>query len=81
MCSKKPTPCSARTANPLADFYEELYAPLDEVFNLVFVAQHEGTDTRRSAECLDLVVKRLSEVRKAVLEHCRNQPDENRKAS
>ena len=68
-----------RQQDPLRAFCDELNTPLEEVFNLLYLATHvnAGADSERN---LKQALERLAKVRRVVLSHCQD-PQQRQRAS
>src|SRR5580698_4889376 len=69
--SKKTITSPIGTSVALSTFCEELYPPLEEIFNLIYGATHEQVDVAQSQRCMELASQRLDQVRQVVLSHCK----------
>jgi hypothetical protein len=79
--SKKTVSSPIGTSVALSTFCEELYPPLEEIFNLIYVATHEQVDAAQSQRCMGLAFQRLDQIRQVVLSHCKRDGREKRRAS
>jgi len=71
-------PISRPHHDPLRAFCEELNSPLEEVFNLMYLATH--VDEQPAAELhLKRALEALAKVRRTVISHC-SAPEERRRA-
>jgi hypothetical protein len=75
---KSSTPAKS---DDLMAFCHDLRAPLDEVFNLIYVAAHKNVTADYSEHCLEVASQRLESIRKIVLGHCRSDGVSRKRAS
>jgi len=64
-------PISRRQSDPLRAFCDELNSPLEEVFNLIYLATHVSEGPHSEAY-LQKALERLAKVRHIVMLHCQD---------
>jgi len=72
-------PISRRQPDPLRAFCDELNSPLEEVFNLIYLATHVSEGSNAELH-LKKALERLAKVRHVVMSHCKD-PQERKWAS
>jgi len=71
--------------DPVSEFCEELYTPLEQAANFIYLAAHRGLDRGLDRDLsqrhLSMATKILEDLRKTALVHCRTGSRRREKAS